>query len=151
FLFAIAEGTIEPIVGFRFMPIFLGPSFRLIAGRLGHRALNGHRVRWLDANLRLRRDGWPQLRAVRALDDVAFHLGFERAWPRPRGADRARGLRFTLGRLWSRFAQFCGCRVRVEDVAASRALKGRRIVGQDPLVNPVAGVATGALNFYHSP
>jgi hypothetical protein len=36
-------------------------------------------------------------------------------------------------------------------MAASRALESRCIVGQDPLINPVAGMATGALNFDHSP
>ena len=87
-----------------------------------------------------------------ALDYVAFDRRFERARPRPRGANRARlGCDSLSGASRSRFAHFRGHRVGVEHMAASRALEGRCIVGQDPLVNSIPGVATGALNFDHSP
>ncbi len=159
-LLAVAEGTIERIVGFQFVAVFLGSIFglvcRLICRRLGHALLERLalvRIRsldWFDANFRLGRRYWPQLRAMLAFDYVAFDRGLERAWARPRRADRTRRPRFTLGRLWSRPARSCRHRIRVEHVAASRALEGRCIVGQDPLIDPIAGVATGALNLDHS-
>src|ERR1019366_180058 len=127
FLLAVAEGAIERIAGFRFAPFFLVPNFR--RGRIR----------------------WPQLRAMLGFDHVAFDWRLEHARARAGGADRARRLRFALGRLWSHFTHSRGYRVGVEHMAASRALESRCIVGQDPFINPIAGVATGALNFDHSP
>jgi hypothetical protein len=49
----------------------------------------------------------------------------------------------------SGFTYFGANRVRIEYVAASRTLEGRCLVRQNPLVNPVAGVTTSALDLYH--
>jgi hypothetical protein len=114
------------------------------------------RFRSLRTRLGLRGNRVPHLAARLALDDVAFDRRLECARSRSRGTNRARRLRFalwllrTLWLLRRRFANSCRHRVRIEHVAASRALEGRSIVGQDPLIDTVAGVATGALNFDHS-
>jgi hypothetical protein len=168
FLIAVAEGAIKRIVGFRFITRFLFSIFGLssrsrrrckpLARLLGLESLRT-RFRSLRASLGL---GWrgcsqrPRLGDRLALDDAAFDRRFECARTRSRGANRARRLRFALWLLrtgWllrHHFANSCRRRVRVEHMAASRALKRRSIVGQDPLIDTVAGVATGALNFDHS-
>ena len=152
FLIAVAESAIERIVGFR----FIRPALASILGRLWRgrrlRRLNGlARWRWLSrlrADLRLRREARPRLCT---LDDVALDRRLERTRTRSRGPNRSRRLRLVLGRWRRRFAHFRRHRIGVEHMAASRALESRCIVGQDPLVNPIAGVATGALNFDHTP
>ena len=113
FLLAVAEGAIERIVGFQFVPVFsrvdlAGSPVGAFAGAAGILRSKGSRcseLRSLDANFRLRRGFVGRgVRAMLAFDYVAFDRRLERACARPRGADRARRLRFTLGRLWSRFA-----------------------------------------------
>ncbi len=154
---AIAFATLMLLV-VQFVAVFLASICGLagwrICRRRGHPTLERLalvQTRWLNANLRFGRIRWPRLRAMLAFDYVAFDWRLEHACARPRRADRARRLRFTLDRLWSRFAHSWRYRVSVEHMAASRALEGRCIVGQDPFINPIAGVATGALNFDHSP
>jgi len=154
-LLTAAERTIEWIVGVRLLPNFPGAS-GFIARWLGHLALDRcalRRFRRLNPpnrNLRRGRDRSPQFCAMLALDYVALDRRLEGARARPRGANRARLLRFILGGFRSHFTHFRRHRIRVEHVAASRALEGRCIVGQDPFIDPIAGVATGALNFDHS-
>jgi len=72
-------------------------------------------------------------------------------YSRTSGTERLRRLRVSLCGCGSRSTGFRGKRVRVEDMAASRTLEGRRIVGKHPLVNPVTGMTTSTLNFDHSP
>jgi hypothetical protein len=166
FLIAVSEGTIKRIVGFWFIARFLFSIFGLSSRSRRRRCrplarllrLESLRTRFrsLRASLGLGCYRLPRLGDGLALDDAAFDRRLECARTRSRGLNRARRLRFVLwllrtGRLLRRrFANSCRHRVRAEYVAASRALEGRSIVGQDPLIDSVAGVATGALNFDHS-
>jgi hypothetical protein len=170
FLIGVAEGAVERVVQFRFLPsrrcrIFLflwwSGGWRLRSERwswFGLRFLDTSlrpcrwfRLRFLNPSRWFGRNSRTRITAMLALDDVAFDRGLEPARTGPRGTERARLLRFILGRWRSRFAHFRGHRVGIEHVAASRALEGRCIVRQDALVDPITGVATGALNFDHSP
>jgi hypothetical protein len=144
FLLAVAEGPIERVIGFQFVPtVTLGcgglwnSMFEMLVG--GFRLVDVARA--LD---------WRR-------DCLANHAALlhRRCWrcarARTRGPDCLRELRVIRSRLRSGGTDFCGNRIRIEHVAASRTLEGRRIVGQDPLVNPIPGMTTGTLNFYHSP
>jgi hypothetical protein len=151
-LFAITERTVERIVS-RFALRLRSRRFRL--GRRNAFLRDGRGLLDVFTPIRgrqLYRPGTNLGRRPR-IDSLngALDWRLERTRRRPRTAHGTRRLRYAFDRLRSRFAYPRRHRVGAEHMAASRALEGRCIVWQHPLVNAIAGVAASALNFYHLP
>ena len=148
FLLTIAERAIERMLGFQFLAGFSISRSGMIGWRrscCGCSSCSGGRLE-LGRELPAGR-GRDSSRAPRC----GVRSGGRGALARGRAGRIVRGLRISLDGLGGGSARFCGKRIRVEHMAASRTLEGRRVVGQHPLVDPIAGMTTRALNFDHRP
>jgi hypothetical protein len=153
FLLAITKSAIERMIGFQFALMDTLGCARLW-DRMVDKLFPGFNLLRIFFTLGRRLE--LTFRDSRGRDCLAHHnAGFcrraGRARTLTRRAEHLRRLRVSLGGLGSGGTHFRGKGICVEHVAASRTLEGRRVVGQHPLVNPIAGMATSALNFDHRP